>query len=528
MDDQILLKQQIEFFQLELEDARCREVQMKSMYESMLKSYSGPSESSTLEEELKVLKENHSQELRMVEAKQRQQIQVYERKVEDLVNANCDLQENAKRVQARHEETVSQFKYDVLKLTEEKNRLQYQLKEQENKDETIEKLNNDVKKIKNSWEKDKFAHDEELLKMRENCNNTLEDLRKIYDNEKFGLQKIIEEQGNKIFKLSQGYLASELEEILNSTGYRLDDLRNSQTQALEASESLRTFLSNPEKYPPELMSNYSVFYKLIKTLEKNEAKLREVIRQKDLQIQGFHREESEKVDLIGDRDSEILKLKKVIGDLRVEAEGTSKPPMHTPKSKHGRSRTAFQPTENSPCAPIKDLEMQEGERTRKSEMNSPGKIIECEYCKYAMSNSKIDDHMIGCKLEYDLRSPSNYSNFSTYDQRLSLEKSENMEKQVSELKLALGKLKNQRDRARVAGEHLLLYLKNVKLDLAVSEERSCEMQMELKKQIKILVKSLLTLRSNHPLPMEAIAEIDRLVNRSSRFFGGKIHFTVDD
>ena len=415
----------------------------------------------------------------------------------------------------------------MLKTTEEKARLEYKLKEQENNEAIIERLNGEIARLKYGIDQQKFASEEELLRLRENCNGTLEDLRKIYGNEKLGLQRIIEEQANKIMKLSQGYLADELEAILNSTGYRLDDLQNSQVLALEACSSLKSFLSTPEKYPPELLSNYSVFFKLIKSLEKNEGKLREIIRQKDQQVQGLIREENTHLETIGDRDNEILKLKKIIGDLRVEAEGTSKPPMHTPKSKHGRSRTAFQPTENSPCIQNKEMDSQECDsKIRKSERNSPA--AECEYCKYSMSSSKIDDHVMACKLEYELRSPSNYSNISTYDQRLSLEKTENMEKQVGELKLALGKLKNQRDRARVAGEHLLLHLKNVKLELAVSEERSCEIQMELKREIKKLIKSLLTFRSNYPLPMEAIAEIDRLVNKSSRFFGGKIHFPLDE
>ena len=232
-------------------------------------------------------------------------------------------------------------------------------------------------------------------------------------------------------------------------------------------------------------------------------------------------------EIINERDSEILKLKKIIGDLRVEAEGSSKPPIHTPKSKHGRSRTAFQPTENSPGIQVKEIETQENEhKARKFDKGDTA--IECDICKYFISSSKLYDHMISCKLESELRSPSMCSNISNYDQRFSIEKNENMEKQINELKLALGKLKNQRDRARVAGEHLLLYLKNVKLELAVSEERSCEMQMDLKNEIKILIRHLLLFRSKNALPMESIAEIDRLVNKASRFFGGKMHFPLED
>ena len=285
MDDPILLKQQIEFLQLELDDARCREVQTKAMYESMLKSFSTPPESSTLSEELKVLKENHNQELRMIDAKNRQLIQTYERKLEDLVHVNNDLQETNKRIQARNEDNLNQLKYDMLKITEEKARLIYRLTEKENDEKIIEKLNNDIIKLKQSLDKQKFTADEEIMQIRENCNKTLEDLRSIYINEKVGLQKIIEDQNNKITKLSQGYLAEELENILNSTGYRLEELQNSQATALEACKSLQSFLKSPEKYPPELLSNYSAFFKLIKSLEKNEAKLREIIRQKDLQVQ---------------------------------------------------------------------------------------------------------------------------------------------------------------------------------------------------------------------------------------------------
>ena len=526
MDDPILLKQQIEFLEFELEDARRKEVQTKSMYESMLKSFSSPPDSSAASEELKILKENHSQELKMIESKQRQLVQTFERKIEDITNTNLDLQENIKRIQARHEENITQFKYDIIKVTEEKSRVEYKLKEKENDEKIIEKLNTEISKLKSNLDQQKFVANEEIMQARENCNKNLEDLRKIYDSEKLGLQKIIEEQGSKITKLTKGFLCEEFEEILNSTGSRLDDLQNSQSLALEACTSLRSILSNLDKSPADLLENHEILIKLLKNLEKNESKLRETIRLKDQQISNLTKEESITAEAISERDSEILKLKKTIGDLRVEAEGTSKPPMHTPKSKHGRSRTAFQPTENSPGLQNKEIDAHFSDsKIKKNEKNDS---IECEICKYYISSSKIDDHMISCKLENDLRSPSNYSNFSNFEQRYSIEKNENMEKQVNELKLALGKLKNQRDRARVAGEHLLLHLKNAKLQLAVSEERTCEIQMELKKEIKNLIKHLLYFRCNYALPLEAIADIDRLVNKSSRLFGGKMHFHIDD
>ncbi|OMJ69790.1 hypothetical protein SteCoe_32389 [Stentor coeruleus] len=528
MDDPFLLKQQIEFLQLELDDAKCREIQMKSMYESMLKSFSNPSESSTSSEDLKVLKENHSQELKILETKQRQIIQTYERKIDDLSHTNTNLEENLKRIQARNEENQNQLKFEILKVQEEKNRLQSQLKEKENAENTIEKLNTEIGKLKQMIDQQKFNYDEELLQLRENCNKNLEDLRRIYDSEKVGLQKIIDDQYGKIVKLSQGYLSEELEEMFNTTGNKLDELQNSQSLAIEACKNLKSYLSNPESFSLETMAQYSAFVKLIKNLEKNEQKLKEGIRQKDLQIQSFCKQEGILNGVIFERDAEIIKLKKTIGDLRVEAEGTSKPPVHTPNSKHGRSRTAFQPAENSPGLQPRELDSQEcDQKSRKSEKNSPG-MVECEICKYYISTTKLVDHLVSCRIEYELRSPSNFSNLSAYEQRYSLEKTENLEKQLGELKIALGKLKNQRDRARVVGEHLLLHLKNVKLELAVSEERACELQLELKQEIKILIKKILMIRSRYPMPLDAISEIDRMVNKASRFFGGKMHFNDED
>lgn len=40
MEDILLLKQKLEFMQLELDDAKSREAQLKSMYDSMLRSFS--------------------------------------------------------------------------------------------------------------------------------------------------------------------------------------------------------------------------------------------------------------------------------------------------------------------------------------------------------------------------------------------------------------------------------------------------------------------------------------------------------
>ena len=527
MDDPILLKQQIEFLQLELDDLRCREIQTKSMYESMLKSFSSSSSQSTSQEDVKVLKENQAQEIRMLDSKHRQQIQSYERKLEDFSNQQLDHEENLKRLQSRHEESLNSFKFEILKLQEEKSRLEYQLTQKEAAEKTIEKLNAEKSKLKNLIDEQKFSYDEEIMHIRENCNKNLEDLRKIYDSEKTGLQKIIDDQFTKISKLSQGYLADELEEILNSTGSKLDELQNSQSLALEACKSLKAYLNSGDKPDKDSLSNCAGLVNLIKILENNEKKLKDLVKQKDSQIQGLHKQDNYNADLLAERDSEILKLKKMIGDLRVEAEGSSKPPVHTPKSKHGRSRTALQPTENSPGLQTRDIENSDDKPRKSDKLGSPVGV-ECDICKYYVSSSKLLEHMISCKLEYELRSPSNYSTFSTSEQRYSMEKTENLDKKVNELKLAVGKLKNQRDRARVAGEHLLLHLKNAKLELAVSEERACELQMDLKKEIKVLVKHVLGIRSRYPLPLEAIAEIDRMVNKSSRFFGGKMQFPVDE
>lgn len=527
MDDPIVLKQQIEFLQLELDDLRCREIQTKSMYESMLKSFSSPSNSIQSSEELKVLKENHSQELRMLETKHRQQIQVYERKIEDFANQQSDHEDSLKRLQSRHEENLNSLKFEILKLQEEKSRLDYKLNEKDQIEQTVEKLNNEVNRLKSKIDQQKFTADEEIMQMRENCNKNLEDLRKIYDNEKIGLQKIIDDQFAKISKLSQGFLAEELEDLLNSTGHKLDEIQNSQSLALEAYKSLKSFLNSPDSSDKDSLSKCIGLINLVKSLEKNEKKLKAVIKQQESQIQSYYKQESHLNDLLSDRDNEILKLKKIIGDLRVEAEGSSKPPVHTPKSKHGRSRTAFQPTENSPNLQSREIDS-ENEKQRKSEKLGSPVGVECDICKYYVSSSKLIEHMINCKLEYELRSPSNYSTYSNSEQRFSVEKTENNEKKINELKLAVGKLKNQRDRARVAGEHLLLHLKNVKLQLAVTEERACELQMDLKKEIKVLVKQFLSMRSRFPLPLEAITEIDRLVNKASRFFGGKMQFPLEE
>jgi hypothetical protein len=489
MDDPILLKQQIEFLQFEIDDAKLREVQTKAMYESMLKSFSSPSESSVLVEDLKFVKENHSQELKMIENKHRQTLQAYDRKLEDLTHLNNDLQDNIKRMQSRHEEIASQFKNDLLKANKDKSRLENALLQQkEDNERTLEKLNN----------------------------------------EKINLQKVIEEQAGKLAVFNQGYLSEELEEILKTTGYRLEELERSQTLALTACSSLKSFISGSGSLPADLVPSMSAFLALVQSLEKNESKLREVIRQKDHQIHLLQKQESPSNYLINERDAEIIKLKKIIGDLRVEADVTSKPPMHTPKSKHGRSRTAFQPTENSPNVQLKDTDPHDSDpKVKKSDKNSLEQS-ECDNYKYLISSPNAYDHTPAYKIEYELGSPSNFSNTSTYDHRISMEKSEGVERHVKELRLAMGKLRNQRDKARLACEHLLMHLKNVKLQSAVSEERSCELQMELKQEIKLLIRSLLNFRSKYPLPLEAVSQIDKLVNKSSRFFGGKMHFQLED
>jgi hypothetical protein len=141
--------------------------------------------------------------------------------------------------------------------------------------------------------------------------------------------------------------------------------------------------------------------------------------------------------------------------------------------------------------------------------------IECELCYHSFAKSAFYDHILNCQLD------NSFSRSPKLD-KSSLEKTQELENQIEILKLALGKLKNQRDKAKIETEKLLMQLKQVKLEWALSEESSDEKIMEMKKELKNLIEILCRINKDVYLPQEFTFEIDLALQNTDRFFGGRL------
>jgi hypothetical protein len=200
-----------------------------------------------------------------------------------------------------------------------------------------------------------------------------------------------------------------------------------------------------------------------------------------------------------------------------------------PSTKHCRSYT-FAPIENSPNSQSK-------ENCPSSELFKQYETIfmfsstfQCEFCKEMIVKNKFYEHLMLCmndktekyeKLQND-GNGSVFDSFRKIVEKPDLSKIEKMEEQISYLKVSLGKVKNQRDKAKITADKLLTSLKQTKLELAMAEEVAGQKTMELKLEIKNLVNFLLVLRNHLNFPSSFSAEVDKIVENAARLFGGRV------
>ena len=141
-----LLKQQIEFLQMQLDDMKIRETQQKNMYETMIKSLDGSAYLET-EKEMKIIKENHCNEVKALEIVYLGQIQGYQQKIEDLDKKLKVLNENNRLVIDRFNENIEKLENSNKLIEDERNTMKKQLEYAIDKIEFIIK---GIRKLKNS------------------------------------------------------------------------------------------------------------------------------------------------------------------------------------------------------------------------------------------------------------------------------------------------------------------------------------------------------------------------------------------
>lgn len=432
---------------------------------------------------MKSIEEKHAQEMMRVKQKHKE-------KVRNLNKEKGSLEEQVKCLELRLMQANSEFEYkkkvmesEIQGLKEGKNEIESRFNETlESLQGSLNRKNEIIHKLKVEIEGIKKENAEEISRITEDTNRNIMELKAIYEKDK-------------------------------------------PRRSLDYGETY-------EKLKIEFMN----LQQIIKTLENSEVNLKEQIKIKDDYIEKISRKlrmkasedskDSEARDLsrikenltekLIDKEIEISKLKKTIGELKLEVTyGASKPPIHSPKT--NRSMTFI----NKPDCPSPELSIferqEEYNQLKKYErMFNQASAVECDMCYRNFQTSAFYEHILNCRFD------ESYSKSQSFFNSGSIEKLQELEKTVETLKLGLAKMKNQRDKAKIECEKLLMQLKQVKLEWALSEENYDEKLMDIKKQLKNTLEILIRIKRGVYLPDDLTFEIDLSIQNTDRFFGGRL------
>ena len=403
----------------------------------------------------------------------------YKEKIRQLTKENDQLSEEKTELELKINEIVqSQESFKALYQKEiislKNQRADSERKANENYDtmqKIISRKNEIISNLKNEIEELKKENAEEISRITEDTNRSLTELKAIYDREKVK----VETQDTEMLK---------------------NEFRNLQ--------------------------------EIIRALEKSEDCLKEQVRMKDDYIEKISRklrikasEDSKSSNLkdftfvkeslsekLIEKDIEISKLKKVVGELRLEiANGTCKPPIHSPKA--FRSMTFIHKLDNTENDSILNEKSEEMSQLRKYErMISQVVMMQCEKCFKSYNKDLFYEHILNCECESERNLPDDH------------EKLKELEKTIETLKLSLANMKSQRDKSKIESEKLLMQLKQAKLDLAMSEESSEDRFMDIKVELKKSIELLSRVKKN--LSDNFKTEIDVHIKKVDKIFGGKL------
>lgn len=435
--------------------------------------------------ELKSAEEKHSQNVIKLKLKYKEKIRFLEKELKNLTENNKFLEQKVSDQDANHGKVKTLLEKEIGFIRELNKELEKKtIENSENFSKTTQKKNEIISKLKEEIDLIKKENAEEISKLTEDTNKSILELKSIYDQEK-PLRKSIE--SNDTYEK----LKKEFEKM---------------------QEIIRNLESNEFKLKEELRYKGEYIEKIARTLRVKASE-----DPKTLETSNLLRQKESLSESLIDKEIEISKLKKQIGDLKLEITyGACKPPIHSPKGIN-RSMTFINKPDSPSPEPLFFEKQEELKQLKQYErMISHAASIECEYCCRVFATNDFSDHILSCRLD------DSFGKSQSFIERNSLEKVQDLEKQVEILKLALGKLKNQRDKAKIESEKLLMQLKQVKLDWALSEESSDEKTMELKKELKNTIEILQRVRRCVTVSSDIGFEIDLSIQNTDRFFGGRL------
>ena len=487
MEEKEFLVQQIEFLEFQLEDAKTREVQTKAMYESMLSSLSSDNQLKDSEAKIIQMQNDHQTQIQSINTSYKEKTKILETNIsylENQIQELTDLNYSSNMVHERKfqylEEEISSKVQIITELASKIIEYETLL---EQKDKKIASASRDMDELSEK-------HNEDFIKALGEENKKLEELKNIYETEKLSLKNIIvtleserksssisdyldsltneTDQSTNKTASTHKYIEKILEECRESIKSIPKDMKNQLKQIitlplkerLDLTEKMLKHSTIIQEKFVAIKNSLGSLKKFMLSKEDREKFYKEILEKKNEEIENLQRAISIKacdqtkaqncnlIETLITKDTEIIRLKKIIGELR--GKDVNKPPTHS--IKHTRSKTM--PSLTSPF-----------------KIQSRSSITQLDLT--VISNIELGEKCEGCVV---------YTTASS--ERNSEEKFEIFEKKISALKMALLKLKNQRDRAKNVSEKLLLELKQKKLDLAMLQESFAEQKFSLTSQLK--------------------------------------------
>lgn len=430
--------------------------------------------------------------------------------------------------------------------------------------------------------------------MRQERDAYISEIKSLFESEKTELRKTIDKLTKELNLKSEEEenqpkdLTNILDEHIGEVRVYLSNMKKLKSQALRTSlgisNGIRKLGDSVENIEPDrnndLYNELTQLYKeltalknVMVLLETNEKKLQEQIYMKDLEIDKLQRiirakaenynnesinnyakQREMLMEQLLEKDAQINKLKKQLGDLRIEMnlKSLAKPPPHSPSSprseftKHNRSlsltqRITAELSHLSAYISNKPEETLHNElsNTSASDLNLMRKCqrmvncssaMECEFCKKQYPTHMFHDHVLTCKIDgqenlsfLSMGSSSFCIDSCSSKNEIKVLKTKIHEanKRNKDLIMKLSEAKFEKDQLKTEAERLLIQLKEAKLELAISEEKGCEKELDYKKEIKVLVEEFLKLKK-HVKDKARAGDIDRALNYSRMLITGQI------
>jgi len=234
--EKAVLMQKIELLEAEIKEGKEREINMKKMYDTMIRALK-PS-SNNVPKEIDLINEMHSKQLADTKQRQLELTASFEKKINDLKTSLVQC-ENERRNEIRQKEELEKmYKAKLEELGGKYKELEQRainLNCARKDKEEITAVNTEVKlnELNSLLNKTKSEHAKELAKLKESYNNSLNEIKQIYEQEKANIEAKLE-KANVLIKSLQENKESLQEIYLNDS----ESIVKSRLEEIEDNEKL--------------------------------------------------------------------------------------------------------------------------------------------------------------------------------------------------------------------------------------------------------------------------------------------------